>query len=205
ISVVAGEELPADLEGDERVDAGVLDLLVGEAVGVPRSHRDAVRLVDAGPYDGVRDVPEPGLAEPRPAHLVGREVAQVDGVGDPEAVVVTQAVGVVLHADADEAEVRVGEEGDERLWEVVGVEELEDEAAAADAELQERDGVLRVAVAGAPLHVQPHDELVVDPAVDVADLAEPGGHGGAGGRDGGGDDVALEVHVADQRLGGHHD
>uniref|UniRef100_J3L2K5 Uncharacterized protein n=1 Tax=Oryza brachyantha TaxID=4533 RepID=J3L2K5_ORYBR len=141
-----------------------------------------------------------GLAEVRATHPLRREGAQVDRVRHREAVVVAQPLGVLVHADADEAVPGVGEEAAEGGRDEVGVEELEDEAAAVDAELEQRDGVLVGAEAGAPLDVEPHHE---PGPVRGADIPEPPVHGGAGGRHGGGDHVAAEGHLGDVRVGGH--
>ena len=71
--------------------------------------------------DGSRD-----SAQPRAAHPVRGEAAQVDSVGDRQAVVVAEPLGVRVHADADEANAAVAEECRQRARDAVGVEELED-------------------------------------------------------------------------------
>ncbi|PON44069.1 hypothetical protein TorRG33x02_332030, partial [Trema orientale] len=81
---------------------------------------------------------------------------------------------------------------------VVGVDELEDEAAAGDAELEGGDGVLDVAAeGGAPLDVEADDEAAEVLAVDPLGVADPGGgHGGRvgdQGLDGGGGGADLDV------------
>jgi hypothetical protein len=200
-SVIPGEQLAADLEGDEGVDASVPDLVVAEAGRVPAAHGHPLRLRDSDSHDGGGDGAQPGLAELREVHPLRREAAQVHRVGHLQLVVVAEALDVRVHADTDEAEGGLAEELRQRAGDVVGVEELEDEAAAANAELQDSDGVLVRAVAGAPLDVEADDELVEAAAVHGADLAEPGLHGLAGGSDGGADHVGLECHVNDVGLG----
>ncbi|PON78948.1 hypothetical protein PanWU01x14_014490 [Parasponia andersonii] len=74
---------------------------------------------------------------------------------------------------------------------VIGVDELEDEAAAGDAELEGGDRVLDVAAeGGAPLDVEADYEVAEVLAVDPLGVADPGGdHGGRvgdQGLDGGG-------------------
>jgi hypothetical protein len=172
---------------------GVLDLLVGERARVPGAGPHPVRLLQVDEHDDARDVLEAGRAEVM--HHLRRELAQVHLVGDSQPVVVPEPVGVALHADAEEAVVGLGEEVGQRVGEVVGVEELDDEAAAADAELEERGGAVVGAEGGPPLDVETHDELVQAAAVDGADLVEPVVDGIAGGRHGGRDRVALELHV----------
>jgi hypothetical protein len=142
-------------------------------------------------HDGGRDGTQLGLAEFREVHPLRREAAQVHRVGHLQLVVVAEALDVRVHAGPDEAEGGLAQELPQRAGDVVGVEELEDEAAAADAELQHGDRVMVRAVAGAPLDVDADDELVEAADVHGADLAEPDLHGLAGGRDGGADLVGL--------------
>ena len=80
---------------------------------------------------------------------------------------------VVSDPDADEGVVGVLEEVDERLGDAVGVEELEDEAAMADAELNDRDLVVEAGVAGAPLGVEADDEVAEAAAVDALGVVDP--------------------------------
>lgn len=80
---------------------------------------------------------------------------------------------VVSDPDADEGVVGVLEEVDERLGDAVGVKELEDEAAMADAELKDRDLVVEAGVAGAPLGVEADDEVAEAAAVDALGVVDP--------------------------------
>lgn len=96
-------------------------------------------------------------------------------------------------SDSGEIVVGIGEELNEVDGEVGGVDELVDEAAAADAELECGGGVLFAAgVVGAPLDVEADGEAV---AVEGADVADPLGDGGGVARDGGVNDVAGEGDV----------
>ncbi|ONK64278.1 uncharacterized protein A4U43_C07F24010 [Asparagus officinalis] len=63
----------------------------------------------------------------------------------------------------------VGEEGEELGGDGVGMDELEEEAAGADAELEGGDGVVVVGVAGAPLDVETDDEAVEAMGVEGED------------------------------------
>jgi hypothetical protein len=103
---------------------------------------------------------------------------------------------VAADPDADEGEAAVGEEVEQGVRDVVGAEDLEDEAAAADAELQQRDGARRDAAGrgGPPLDVQAHDEAVEAAAVDAVDLAQPLVDDVAGARQGGVDALLVERH-----------
>jgi hypothetical protein len=68
-------------------------------------------------------------------HPLRREAAQVHRVGHLQLVVIAEALDVCVHADPDEAEGGLAQELPQCAGHVVDVEELEDEAAAADAEL----------------------------------------------------------------------
>ncbi|EEC72822.1 hypothetical protein OsI_06545 [Oryza sativa Indica Group] len=142
-SVSSAEQPPADLEGDVGVDAGVPDLLIGEAEGVPAAHGHPLQLDEVGAHDDVHHGLQAGLYELRAAQPLRREGAKVGGVPRGEAVVVAQPLGVLVHADADEAVRGAGEEAAEGARDVVGMEEREDEAPAVDPERQQRDRVLR--------------------------------------------------------------
>jgi hypothetical protein len=192
--VVAGEQHPANLEGDERVDAGVLDLLDGEPVRVPVTRPHPLRLIHVDAHHDAREGLQSRAAEARAFQLLRGEVAQLHRVGHVQLPVVPELVRVAPDTHAYEAVVGVAEELLQRVGEVVGVDELEDEAAAADAELEDRGGAVGGAEGGAPLHVQPDHELVQAAAVDVEDLVEPVLHGLAGGCHRGLDRVALEHH-----------
>lgn len=76
-----------------------------------------------------------------------------------------------------------------------GVDGLEDEAAAADAELDGGDGVLEVAVAGTPLDVEADDEALETEAVDELDLGDPVVDHGRSRGDKGVNLLAEERHV----------
>ncbi|GMN53300.1 hypothetical protein TIFTF001_022432 [Ficus carica] len=136
--------------------------------------------------DNPRQVLQPPILHPWVVVLTRRQVAQIDGVPDGEAVVLGELLRVGGNAEADEGVVGVVEECGEGGRDGVGVEKLEDEAAAADAELEDGDGVLVVAAeAGSPLDVEADDEAVEAVAVDLLDVGDPGGDlGGAVGDEG---------------------
>lgn len=96
-------------------------------------------------------------------------------------------------SNADEIVVGVGEESDELDGKVGRVNELIDEAAAADAELERGGGVgVVAAVVGAPLDVEADGETV---AVERADVVNPLRDGGGVVCDGGVNNVAGEDDV----------
>ncbi|BAS88197.1 Os04g0225067, partial [Oryza sativa Japonica Group] len=176
---VAGVEPPADLPGRERVGAGVLELVLGEVALVPGADSHVVRLVHLHAHHLPHQRPQPRAAEVGPPERVGGEGAQVHGARHLQPVPDPQPGGVVADPDADEGEPGIGEEAGQRVGHVVGVEDLEDEAAAVDAELQHGDGA-RHGGGGAPLHVEADDERVAAAAVDAVRLAQPRLHLAAG-------------------------
>ena len=201
--MLAVKQPAGDLERDEGVDAGVPDLLVAEAVRVPAAHGDPLRLREVHAHDGLHEGAQPRLAEVRAVHALRGAAAQVHRVGHLQAVVVAEPLRVRRHADAEEADPAVAEELRQRAGDVVGVEELEDEAAAAHAELQCGHRVLVRAVAWAPLDVEPDGDVVADAAgaVHREDLRDPAIHGLAGGCDGGGYHVVAEGHLGHVGIG----
>lgn len=74
------------------------------------------------------------------------------------------------------------------------MDDLEDQAAAADAELERGDGVLLPAEAWAPLHVESHNQAVEATAVDALDLRDPVVHHGRRSGYLSEDDVVVEVY-----------
>ncbi|KAL6997692.1 hypothetical protein U1Q18_007818 [Sarracenia purpurea var. burkii] len=110
--------------------------------------------------------------------LLGRQGAKLDGGTHPQTVVVFQFAGITVDSNADEGVHGVVEELNEGRGDEGGVDELEDKAAAADAELQGGDWIIAVtAVVRAPLDVETDDEAVDAAAVDVGDprVDESGG------------------------------
>lgn len=83
-------------------------------------------------------------------------------------------MSVLADSDADEREGSVIQEIDQRLKYSQGVDELEDEAAAANAELQNGDGV-RVSVneVRTPLNVETDDERAEAAALELKDIGDP--------------------------------
>jgi len=178
------------------MQAGVPDLLCRQAALVPLAHRQPLRLVDVGARHLARQGLEPRVAELGPAERLRRDAPQLHRVGDHEAAVLGQPPNVAVDRHAEEAVAGAGEEVPEGDRDAVGVEDLEDEAAAAHAELQDGHPVPGAAAAAlrgddAPLGVDADQELLAVPAAD--DLAEEGLDGVAGGRDGGPDHGAV-VH-----------
>lgn len=176
------DEPPPDLEGQEGIHRGVLYLLQGEVALIPAAHRHPSGLTHLHPEHLLGESSEPLLAHLRPAHSLSGEAAEIGGVDDGDAVIVGEAFDIVVDTDADEGEAAVGEKVEEGSGEVVGVEEEEDEAAAADAKLEDGHPVLGPGEAGAPLDVEADDEAVEAALVDVEDIGEPRLYLVAGGR-----------------------
>lgn len=116
-----------------------------------------------------------GVLQLPPAVIIGRQLPQIHRVRvESELVVLLQLLQILTNPDADEGVVRVREEIDEGLGQGGGVDELDYEAAVADAELQGGGGVADVAVEGrAPLDVEADDELVEAVAVEGLDVRDP--------------------------------
>jgi len=135
---------------------------------------------------------EPGPLQLKHLKLLRGEGAKLSDIGDAEIVVSQKLVGVFLDADPDEDDVGVVEEGGEGAWDKGRVEDLEDEAVVADAELEGGDGVGRLHVGpgvGLPFHVQAHNHEVIRVVADVG--GEPGADLGGGSGDEGLDGVVT--------------
>ncbi|WVZ68907.1 hypothetical protein U9M48_017783, partial [Paspalum notatum var. saurae] len=195
VEAVAVEEAPADLERGERIGAGVHELLLRQPARVPGAHTDVVGLLHLDAHHLPHQRLQPGPSQRGVPELARRKAAQVHGTPHLQPVVVPQLGSVAVDADADEGEAAVGEEVEERVGDVVGVEDLEDEAAAADAELQQGDGGHDVRGEGrAPLDVQADDEAVQAAAVHAVDLVQPPVHHVARVRERRADVVVVERH-----------
>ena len=95
---------------------------------------------------------------------------------------------------ADERVVRVYEKAAEEVGDSVGVDELEDEATAPDAQLESgRLRVLAGAKGRAPLDAESDDEAVAVVAAEVESGSEPYPDDFGRGRDGGGHWRSVEV------------
>ncbi|KAI7997158.1 hypothetical protein LOK49_LG10G01244 [Camellia lanceoleosa] len=69
---------------------------------------------------------------------------------------------------------RVVEEVEEGLGDLGGVDELEDEASAADAKLESGGKVIVETVVGSPLDVEANDEAVEKGTIDGCDFGDLG-------------------------------
>ncbi|WVZ61492.1 hypothetical protein U9M48_011354, partial [Paspalum notatum var. saurae] len=120
----------AEAEGEVGVDGGVLDLVQREAGRVPCAHGHVPGLADPGvPEESARHVLDGGVPH-------ACDGAQLGPAGDAEAVVRPEHAGVVGGSGAGEGDPGVGEEAAQRLGDGVGVDDVEDEAAVAHAELE---------------------------------------------------------------------
>jgi hypothetical protein len=171
-------EPPADLHGRERVGAGVLALVLGQLAPVPGADAHIVRLLHPHAHHLPHQRPQPRAAQLGPPQRARGVAAQVHRARHLQPVPVPQPGRVVADPDPDEGEPAVGEEVGQGVGDVVGASDLEDEAAAADADLQHGDGA-RLA-GGPPLHVEAGDEGVAAAAVDAVGLVHPRLHHVAG-------------------------
>ncbi|BAS74239.1 Os01g0737550, partial [Oryza sativa Japonica Group] len=174
VLVVVVVQTPANLERGEGVRARVHHLLRRQIPRVPGAHPHVVRLGRPHAHHLSHQPLQPGAPQRRLPDRLRGEVAKVHHVLHLQPVMAPQLGHVVVDPDADEGEAAVGEEVEQRVRDVVRVEDLEDEAAAADADLEHGDGARPVIVGGgAPLDVEPDDEVVEAAAVDAEDLVQP--------------------------------
>jgi len=91
---------------------------------------------------------------------------KVTHVRHVEAIVSKKLLGVSAYPNAQESDVRILEEGTERVGEIRSVNNLEDEAGVTHAELEGGYRVLRVGLSyGPPLNVQAHHEALATAGV----------------------------------------
>ena len=192
--VVAVVEPQADLERGERVGAGILHLVVRQRGRVLGADADVVRLLHLQAHHHPHERRQPRAAQHWPPQRVGGELAQVHGARHPQPVPGPQLRDVVADPDPHEGEPVVGEEPGQGVGDVVGAEDLEDEAAVVDADLQHGDGRDDGArhASGAPLHVEARD--VAAAAVEAVGLAQPPLHHAAEVGDRRVDVVGVERH-----------
>jgi hypothetical protein len=79
--VVTGEQHPANLKGDERVDGGILDLLNGEPVRVLGTCPHPLRLIHVDAHHDACEGLQSHVAEARAFQLLLGEVMQLHRVG----------------------------------------------------------------------------------------------------------------------------
>ena len=109
---------------------------------------------------------------PQPVHS---ESTKVNHIPNFQIIIIQQFLHITLNPNSNKSEILVAEELDERVGEVSGVDELEDDAASTHAELESGNWVFDVAVeTGSPLDVEADDETVETAAVDAVDVGEPG-------------------------------
>lgn len=188
-----GSDIPTDEERAESINRRISNLIVAEIFSIPRAHAYVSPLrhsvTEALRYDRFHRIPREALeAEPQ-IQRIHRHLQLVLRTRE------LKAIGVV--PESDEGVRRIVQERAEALRHVVGVRELEDEAAAADAELKRVRR--RIVAAASPLHAEADNEalLVDEVAVEVERGGEPPlDHGGAGG-DGDGDVVFGETDGVD--------
>lgn len=94
---------------------------------------------------------------------------QIDGPQDAKPMVAVERKGGAADANAHKGVVEVAQEGAQRVEHCAGLEELEEEAVAVDAELEGRNRV----AAGATVDVEADNELVEPHAVEGADMVDP--------------------------------
>ena len=190
----------SDEERAVSVNARVQNLFFAQNLFVPIAHADYPSLIHIEAEARRDDLVHRSLREP---HAAGGLRAQPQIQRIPkhlEAVagdLQFPAIGVV--PEPDEVEARVHEEVAEDTRRGDGVRQLEDEAAAADAELQGVGRTIRIGGGGSPLDAEADDEAVAieELAAEEKRGGDPPLDDGGGGGDGDGDDGSVELDAVD--------
>ncbi|BAS73530.1 Os01g0660450 [Oryza sativa Japonica Group] len=196
------EQPPANLIGHVCVDAGVVDLLPRQRRLTPSALRNVFLLLHVGAHHRERQSLQPRPRKLRLTEHGRRSISQIHRTGDPQVAIIGQTLHVVVDCNADEANARVGEELRELMWDhVAGLVDLEQEASAADTELEHRDLVTCFAVGqmvSAPLRVDADDEPPLGTFAGY--LVDKLGSEGVRRRDGGVDRYGVAIHEDVERV-----
>lgn len=187
---------PPKLKGNERVNASILNLSRIKPTFVPATHRHPSRLLKVQPQNLTRQILQPRVHQISPPLSVASQPSQFHHIPlDRYPIEVLQLFQIFFYAHPDERVALRREKPDEGPRDGLGVDELEYQAPAADAELDDGHGILDPAEAGPPLQVEPHDEAGELVAVDAFDVGDPFVDGVFLGGDDGPDLVVEESHV----------
>ncbi|KAI8028437.1 hypothetical protein LOK49_LG02G01673 [Camellia lanceoleosa] len=144
-----------------------------EPLIVPPTPRNPLRLLNRLPQHLSRHGLQPRIAKLRHA-AVCRQGAKINSSCHRQPIILSQFLDIAVNTHTHKSVDRVVEEVDEGLWDFRGVEELEDKASAAHAELESGGGVITVTVVGSPLDVEADDEAVEEATMDGCDFGDPG-------------------------------
>ncbi|KAJ3695188.1 hypothetical protein LUZ60_000565 [Juncus effusus] len=183
-----------DLKGSKSITTSILDLLRREILSVPLTQSHPHRLLHVNPHYFPHEPRQPRHPHLRPVHPLRRQSPQIHHIRHRHLIILNQFIHVFLNPYSDEGEPLVHEEIGELVRDEVGVEDLEDQAAPADADLDQRHHVDVPAAVRAPLEVHPDEQAVEAPPVDLQRVGNPVGGDCTGGGDGGPDVVGRESH-----------
>jgi len=189
----AFSQLASNLIGEKGINGSILNLFGGEQAIVPETPGDPLRLLNLHAQNMEAQRLQPSLPQVRVTpKLIRCQRTKVTHIGHVEVIVLKKLVGVSAYSNAEESNIRISEEGNERVGNVMRVNNLEDEAGVTHAELEGGYGVLRVGPSvGPPLNVQAHHEAPATVGVSGEPRGDMGGMGGDEGVDG----VGLESDV----------
>ncbi|CAL5420562.1 unnamed protein product [Camellia sinensis] len=161
-------QAPFNLKRKKSINTSILNLFKVEPLIVPPTHRDPLGLLNLLPQHHFRQVLQPHIAK-LDHSVVSRQGAKINSGGHRQPIILNQPLDIDVNTYNHERVDRVVEEVEERLGDVRGVGELEDEASAANAGLKNGGGVVVETVIGSPLDVQADDEAVESRMMDGCD------------------------------------
>ncbi|PON90386.1 hypothetical protein TorRG33x02_138550, partial [Trema orientale] len=175
LTKVPSPQNSANLIRNKGINTGILDLSRAKVRLIPMTPSDRFGLHEIRPKNLKAQIFKPNIPRnPTPIPSPSQS-PKIDEIGDVEAIIVVELLGVSFDPDSDEGVVVIAQKVDQRIGDSAGVEELEDEARSAHAELQDRDWVGGIGPGvGPPLDIEANDEPVESPAVDVLDVLDPG-------------------------------
>ncbi|KAI7998192.1 hypothetical protein LOK49_LG10G02575 [Camellia lanceoleosa] len=145
-------QAPFNLKRKKNVNASILNLFKVEPLIVPPTHCDPFGLLNLLPQHLFRQVVQPRIAK-LDHSAVSRQGAKINSGGHRQPIILNQPLDIDVNTHTHKRVDRVVEEVEERFRDVKGVGELEDEATAANAELESGGGVVVETVIGSPLDV----------------------------------------------------
>ncbi|CAL5351710.1 hypothetical protein CsSME_00039151 [Camellia sinensis var. sinensis] len=167
-------QAPSNLKRKKSINTSILNLFRVEPLIVPPTHRNPLGLLNLLPQHLSRQGLQPRIAKLDHA-AVNRQGAKINRGGHRQPIILSQLVDIGVNTHTHKSVDRVAEEVEEGLGDFGGVDELEDEASAADAELENGGGVIvETVVVGSPLDVEADDEGVEKGKMDGCDFGDPG-------------------------------
>lgn len=150
--------MPTNLKGKKSINTSILNLVTSKPLIVPSAHGDPIGLLNLLPQHLPSQSLQPSIPQLPRTKSIRCENRKINRIGHVQPVVNEELLHVAADTYADECVAAISEEGVEGLGNVLGVEELVDQAIGAHAELQRGHWVFdRTVEVGAPLHVKPYD------------------------------------------------